>query len=98
VTARCSFAPIAGLAVAGLGLAHFAGPQLFESINRASVIRATPQHIYTPSEPCLARGGRGVALRCRHLEVIAGAHDGALTRTTSSVRSTSLRHSSVDSP
>jgi uncharacterized membrane protein len=39
-------AKIAGLALAGTGLAHFAAPQLFESITEAAFPRDTRQHIY----------------------------------------------------
>jgi len=39
-------AQIAGLVLAGTGLAHFARPQLFESITVAAFPRDTRQHIY----------------------------------------------------
>jgi uncharacterized membrane protein len=39
-------AQIAGLALAGTGLAHFARPQLFESITVAAFPRNTRQNIY----------------------------------------------------
>ena len=37
---------LAGLAVAGVGLAHFVSPQLFDSITRQAFPRDTRQHIY----------------------------------------------------
>jgi uncharacterized membrane protein len=39
-------AKIAGLALAGTGLAHFARPQLFESITKSAFPRDTRQNIY----------------------------------------------------
>jgi uncharacterized membrane protein len=39
-------ATIAGLALAGTGLAHFARPQLFESITAPAFPRNTRQNIY----------------------------------------------------
>jgi len=39
-------AQIAGLVLAGTGLAHFVRPQLFESITVAAFPRDTRQHIY----------------------------------------------------
>ncbi len=39
-------AKIAGLALAGTGLAHFARPQLFESITKSAFPRNTRQNIY----------------------------------------------------
>ena len=39
-------AQLAGLGLAGVGLAHFVRPQLFESITVAAFPRNTRQHIY----------------------------------------------------
>lgn len=39
-------AQIAGLALAGTGLAHFARPELFESITKSAFPRNTRQNIY----------------------------------------------------
>ena len=40
-------AKLAGLGLAGVGVAHFAKPQLFESITRPAFPRDTRKHIYT---------------------------------------------------
>lgn len=40
-------AKLAGLGLAGVGLAHFARPQLFEPITKPAFPRDTRQHIYT---------------------------------------------------
>lgn len=40
-------ARFAGLGMAGVGLAHFTSPQLFESITEPAFPRGTRQHIYT---------------------------------------------------
>ncbi|MBU8808489.1 hypothetical protein [Mycolicibacterium goodii] len=40
-------ARLAGLGLAGVGLAHFARPQLFESITTPAFPRDTRKHIYT---------------------------------------------------
>ena len=40
-------AVLAGLALAGTGVAHFAKPELFESITKSSFPRDTQKHIYT---------------------------------------------------
>jgi uncharacterized membrane protein len=39
-------ARFSGLVMAGLGLAHFTSPQLFESITRPAFPRQTTKHIY----------------------------------------------------
>jgi uncharacterized membrane protein len=36
-----------GLALAGMGLAHFTSPRLFESLTALSFPRNTRQHVYT---------------------------------------------------
>lgn len=36
-----------GLALAGVGLAHFTSPQLFEPITKPAFPRRTRQHVYT---------------------------------------------------
>jgi uncharacterized membrane protein len=40
-------ARFSGLAIAGVGLAHFASPQLFDSITKPLFPRRTRQHTYT---------------------------------------------------
>lgn len=40
-------AKLTGLALAGMGLAHFARPQLFEPITVASFPQNTRRHVYT---------------------------------------------------
>lgn len=40
-------AKLAGLGLAGVGLVHFARPQLFEPITKKAFPRDTRQHIYT---------------------------------------------------
>jgi uncharacterized membrane protein len=40
------FATLAGLGLAGVGLAHYVKPQLFESITVAAFPRDTSRHIY----------------------------------------------------
>ena len=39
-------AKLAGLGVAGVGLAHFVSPQIFDSLTRQAFPRNTRQHIY----------------------------------------------------
>ena len=39
-------AQIAGLAVAGVGLAHFASPQLFDGMTKRAFPRNSRQHLY----------------------------------------------------
>lgn len=39
-------ATLAGLGIAGVGIAHFVNPQLFDSITRQAFPRNTRQHIY----------------------------------------------------
>jgi uncharacterized membrane protein len=41
-----SITRIAGLAIAGVGVAHFAKPQLFEPITKSAFPRNTTQHLY----------------------------------------------------
>jgi uncharacterized membrane protein len=36
----------AGLAIAGVGVAHFTSPQLFEQITKSAFPRNTTQHLY----------------------------------------------------
>jgi uncharacterized membrane protein len=40
-------ARFSGLALAGLGLAHFTGPRMWEPITKTAFPRNTRQHIYT---------------------------------------------------
>ena len=40
-------AKLAGLAIAGVGLAHFTSPQMFEPITSSAFPRNTRQHLYT---------------------------------------------------
>ena len=40
-------AKFSGLAIAGVGLAHFTSPQMFEPITKAAFPRNTRQHLYT---------------------------------------------------
>ncbi|HXB88633.1 hypothetical protein [Mycobacterium sp.] len=40
-------ARFSGLAIAGLGLAHFTSPRMWEPITKAAFPRNTRQHIYT---------------------------------------------------
>lgn len=40
-------ARLAGLGVAGVGLAHFTSPRLFEPLTKPAFPRGTRQHIYT---------------------------------------------------
>ena len=40
-------ARFSGLALAGIGVAHFTSPRLFEPITRSAFPRKTRQHIYT---------------------------------------------------
>ncbi len=49
-------ARLTGLAVAGVGLAHFTSPQLFEPITTAAFPRRTRQHVYTNGGIETARG------------------------------------------
>lgn len=42
-----TLAKLAGLGLAGVGVAHFAKPQLFESITKPAFPRDTRKHIYT---------------------------------------------------
>ncbi|MFY1621000.1 hypothetical protein [Micromonospora sp. WMMD736] len=44
---RGGAATIAGLTLAGVGLSHFAAPQLFEPITQPAFPRDTRRHIYT---------------------------------------------------
>ena len=39
-------ARLAGLAVAGIGLSHFTGPQLFDGITKQAFPRNSRQHLY----------------------------------------------------
>lgn len=43
---RSRAAKLAGLAVAGVGLAHFTSPQMFEGITRQAFPRNSRQHLY----------------------------------------------------
>jgi uncharacterized membrane protein len=40
-------ARFSGLAIAGLGLAHFTSPRMWESITKAAFPRNSRQHVYT---------------------------------------------------
>lgn len=40
-------ARLAGLGLAGVGVAHFTSPQLFESITKSAFPRDTRKHVYT---------------------------------------------------
>jgi hypothetical protein len=42
-------AKLGGLAVAGVGLAHFTSPQLFDGITKQSFPRNSRQHLYMGS-------------------------------------------------
>lgn len=63
-------ATIAGLALAGTGLAHFARPQLFESITVAAFPRNTRQNIYINGGVETALGLGLAAPKTRKLAVV----------------------------
>ncbi|AKS30733.1 hypothetical protein [Mycolicibacterium goodii] len=42
-----TLAKLAGLGLAGVGVAHFAKPQLFESVTKPAFPRDTRKHVYT---------------------------------------------------
>jgi uncharacterized membrane protein len=59
-----------GLAMAGVGLAHFTSPQLFESITKAAFPQRTTQHIYINGGIETAIGLGLSARRTRPLAVV----------------------------
>lgn len=63
-------AKLAGLGLAGAGLAHFAGPQLFESITKPAFPRNTRQHIYTNGGIETALGLGLVSRKTRRVAVV----------------------------
>jgi uncharacterized membrane protein len=63
-------ATIAGLALAGTGLAHFARPQLFESITAPAFPRNTRQNIYINGGIETALGLGLAAPKTRRLAVV----------------------------
>ena len=63
-------ATIAGLALAGTGLAHFARPQLFESINAPAFPLNTRQNIYLNGGIETALGLGLAAPKTRRLAVV----------------------------
>jgi uncharacterized membrane protein len=63
-------AKFAGLALAGTGLAHFASPQLFESITKSAFPRNTRQNIYINGGIETALGLGLAASKTRRLAVV----------------------------
>ncbi|WP_102141198.1 hypothetical protein [Mycobacterium hubeiense] len=63
-------AKFAGLALAGVGLAHFTSPQMFEPITKPAFPRRTRQHIYTNGGIETALGLGLSARRTRPLAVV----------------------------
>lgn len=60
----------AGLALAGIGVAHFTSPQLFEPITKPAFPRRTRQHIYTNGSIETALGLGLSAPKTRPLAVV----------------------------
>jgi uncharacterized membrane protein len=63
-------AKFAGLAVAGVGLAHFTSPQLFDSITKQVFPRNSRQHLYINGGIETALGLGLSALQTRPLAVV----------------------------
>ncbi|MDV3125702.1 hypothetical protein M1247_12315 [Mycobacterium sp. 21AC1] len=63
-------AKLAGLGLAGAGLAHFASPQLFESVTKPAFPRNTRQHIYTNGGIETALGLGLVSRKTRRVAVV----------------------------
>jgi len=63
-------AQIVGLALAGTGLAHFARPELFESITEAAFPRNTRQNIYINGGIETALGLALVSSKTRRLAAV----------------------------
>lgn len=66
-----TLAKLAGLGLAGTGVAHFVKPQLFESITRSAFPKDTQKHLYTNGgiETAL---GLGLILRKTRKLALAG--------------------------
>ena len=71
------FAKLAGLGVAGIGLAHFVGPQMFDSLTRLPFPRNTRQHTYIDGGIETALGLCLVVPKTRKLAVVGTIGYGA---------------------
>ncbi len=65
-------APLAGLAIAGMGLSHFTSPGLFEPITKSAFPRRTRQHVYTNGGIETALGLGLVSRKTRNLAIVGG--------------------------
>ncbi len=65
-------AKLAGLALAGAGLAHFARPQLFDGITRQAFPRNSRQHLYINGGIETALGLGLSARKTRRLALVGG--------------------------
>jgi uncharacterized membrane protein len=74
---RSRSAKLAGLGVAGVGLAHFVSPQMFDSLTRQAFPRNTRQHIYVDGGIETALGLCLVVPKTRKLALVGAIGYGA---------------------
>jgi uncharacterized membrane protein len=67
---RSRVATLAGLAVAGVGVAHFIRPELFDDITRQAFPRDTRKHVYIDGAAETALGLGLSARKTRRLAVV----------------------------